>query len=118
MRTYNGNNSRTFPAFADVETNTAATGRSLLVPNLSNDSDYRPSVVLFNPTGDSVTLEGRIIGGDGSQIGSTFTRMLAGYEMNVVTTEVRSNTYSNANVVIEVTSGAGGSWSRARRRTM
>ena len=54
-----------------------------------------------------MTLEGRIIGANGSQIGTTFTRTLAGYEMNVVTTEVRANTYSNANVVITVTSGTG-----------
>jgi hypothetical protein len=64
-------------------------------------------VVLFNTTADSATVEGKIIGSNGSQIGSTFTRTLAGYEMSVVTAEVRSNTYSNANVVITVTAGTG-----------
>ena len=75
--------------------------------HIATTAAYRPSVVLFNPTADSVTVEGRIIGSDGSQIGSTITRTLAGYEMNVVTTEVRANTYSNATIVIKVTSGTG-----------
>jgi hypothetical protein len=107
VRSYNGNFSRTFPALADNETNTAATGRTLIIPNLSNDASYRPSVVLFNPSADSVTLEGRIIGSNGSQVGSTINRTLAGYEQNTIVTEVRSNTYSNADFRVTVTGGAG-----------
>jgi M6 family metalloprotease-like protein len=107
VRSYNGNFSRTFPGLADVETNTAAVGRSLIIPNLSNDASYRPSVVLFNPTADAVTVEGRIVGSDGGQVGSTINRTLAGYEQNTIVTEVRSNTYSNADFRVTVTGGSG-----------
>ena len=62
VRTFNGSNSRTFPALADVETNTAASGRQLIVPNISNDISYRCSVVLFNPGTETVEAEVRIIG--------------------------------------------------------
>jgi hypothetical protein len=107
VRSYNGNFSRTFPGLADVETNTAAVGRSLIIPNLSNDASYRPSVVLFNPTADAVTVEGRIVGSDGGQVGSTINRTLAGHEQNTIVTEVRSNTYSNADFRVTVTGGSG-----------
>jgi len=107
VRTYNGNFSRTFPALSDNDANTAASGRLMIIPNICNNATYRPSVVLFNPTGDSVTAEVKIIGGDGVQIGSTITRTVAGYEMNVITTEVRANTYDNAFVRVEVTSASG-----------
>jgi hypothetical protein len=107
VRSYNGSFSRTFPALADVETNTAATGRSLIIPNLSNDSSYRPSVILFNPSADSVTAEVKIIGSNGAQVGSTISRTLAGYEQNTIVTEVRSNTYSNADILVNVTGGSG-----------
>jgi C1A family cysteine protease len=107
VRTYNGNYSRTFPALSDDEANTAALGRSMLIPNISRDTAYRPSVVLFNPSGASVTVEGKIIGTNGAQIGSTFSRVLASHQMSVVTTEVRADTYSNANILITVTAGSG-----------
>jgi hypothetical protein len=107
VRAYNGNFSRTFPALADVATNTAASGRSLLISNLSNDTAYRPSVVLFNPSADSVTAEVKIIGSNGSQVGSTINRTLAGYEQNTIVDEVRANTYSNADILVTVTGGSG-----------
>ena len=106
LRCYNGNSTRTIPAFQDVEANTAAIGRSLMIPNICNDTQYRPSVALFNTTADSVTAELRIIGSDGAQIGSTINRTLAGYEMSGVG-ELRNYTYSNAFVRITVTGGSG-----------
>jgi hypothetical protein len=106
-RTVNGNFARTFPALADVEANTAVMGRSLLIPNISNNTAYRPSVVLFNPGSDSVTIEGKIVGSDGVQIGSTFARTLAANQAGVISVEVRANTYSNGNIMIIVTAGNG-----------
>jgi hypothetical protein len=106
LKGYNGNVTRTFPAFQDVEANTAAVGRDLLIPNISMNTAYRPSVALFNTTANSVTVEVRIIGSNGSQIGSTSTRTLAGYEMAGVA-GLRDNTYSNAFIGIKVTSGSG-----------
>ncbi|MBN2346762.1 MAG: hypothetical protein JXO51_10275 [Candidatus Aminicenantes bacterium] len=107
VRTYNGGNSRTFPALTDCVTNTAALSRELVIPNLSNDADYRPSVALFNTGTCSMTLEVKIWGSDGTQIGSTMTRTLAGYEMSVLASELRQDTYSNATVTVDVTSGTG-----------
>jgi hypothetical protein len=107
VSTYSGNSSRTFPALADVEANTATAGRNLLIPDISNNTTYRPSVVLFNPSADNVTVDVKIIGNNGAQIGSTISRTLAGYQMNTISAEVRANTYSNANILITVTSETG-----------
>jgi hypothetical protein len=106
LKGYNGNVTRTFPAFQDVEANTAAVGRDLIIPNTSNDATYRPSVALFNSSADSVTADVQIIGSNGSQIGATINKTLAGYEMSGVT-GLRDTTYSNAFVRITVTGGAG-----------
>jgi hypothetical protein len=106
-RSYNGNFTCTFPALQDVETNTAALGRSLLVPNISNNTAYRPKVSLFNCGSSSATVEVRIIGSNGIQVGSTITRILAGYEMNTILDEVRAYNYDNAAIRIDVTSGSG-----------
>ena len=38
LKSYNGNVTRTVPAFRDVEANTAAIGRDLMIPNISNDT--------------------------------------------------------------------------------
>ncbi|MBN2346067.1 MAG: hypothetical protein JXO51_06720, partial [Candidatus Aminicenantes bacterium] len=81
-------------------------GRKMMIPNLSNDADYRPSVVLFNTGSGSVTAAVKIIGANGAQIGTTTTRTLAGSEMSVVASELRQDTYSNATVTVEVTSGS------------
>ena len=108
VRTFNGNYSRTFPALTDSDTNTANAARELLIPNISNNGSYRPSVVLFNPSSDSVTVNLFIYGTDGLQIGSTINRVLAGHEMNVVTAEVRANTYSNAIVRVKPTADSVG----------
>jgi hypothetical protein len=90
----------------DVEDTTAAAGRDLMIPNISNDTSYRPSVVLFNADSSSATVEVRIIGANGVQIGSTISRTLQGYEMSGVG-EVRDYTYSNAFIRVTVTGGSG-----------
>jgi len=107
VRTFNGGFSRTFPALADNEATTAASGRSLMIPNISNNASYRPSVVLFNPATESVNVEVKVIGADGVQIGSTATRAMSAYEMTVVTSELRASTYSNATVRVTVTTAWG-----------
>jgi uncharacterized repeat protein (TIGR03803 family) len=106
IRSYNGNYSRTFPALADVETNTAALGRTMVVPNMSMDTNFRPSLVLFNPSADSVTADVQIINSNGSQVGSTVVKTVAGYEMTGVA-GLRDNTYSNADFRVTVTGGSG-----------
>jgi hypothetical protein len=106
LKSYNGNATRTFPAFRDVEANSAGLGRDLIIPNISMNTAYRPSVALFNANPGSVTVEVRIIGSDGAQIGPTITRTLAGFEMAGVA-GLRDYTYSNAFIRITVTSGTG-----------
>jgi hypothetical protein len=107
VRTYNGNFSRTFPGLQDRAETSAASGRTLLVPNICNNASYRPSLILFNPSADSVTVEVRIIGSNGTQIGSTINRTLAGYEQSTIVNEVRANTYDNAKLRVQVTAGSG-----------
>jgi hypothetical protein len=106
-RSYNGNGSGTFSALQDVDDNTAAVGRSLLVPNISNNTAYRSKLALVNTTSSSATVEVRIIGSNGIQVGSTITRTLAGNEMLPLVTEMRVDTYNNASIRIDVTSGGG-----------
>lgn len=107
VRTYHGAYAMSFPALSDVAANTAEVGQSLLIPNISNNKDYRSSVVLFNPTNKPVSLEMKIISAQGAQIHSTIRRTLAGYEMNEITTQVRTEVYSNANILITPISGSG-----------
>jgi subtilisin family serine protease len=107
VRTYNGNVSRTFPALADVATNTAASGRSLVIPNISNNGFYRPSVVLFNAAAESATVEVKVIGASGAQVGATISRSLAGYQQNTIVDELRAMSYANADVTVTVTGGSG-----------
>jgi hypothetical protein len=103
-----GHSSRTFPALADVEENTANYGgRQLLIPNLSNNAEYRSSVVLFNSSGIEAVVHVALYDGNGNQIGSTVDRDLGPYEMNVITDELRAPLapfYSNATAVVTVTS--------------
>jgi uncharacterized delta-60 repeat protein len=107
VRTRNGSYSRTFPGLQDREENTAAGGRVLLVPNLCYNGFYRPSLVLYNPSADSVTVDVTIVGGDGAQLGSTISRSLAGYEQNTIVDELRAFAYDNAKARVQVTGGAG-----------
>ena len=106
-RSYNGDSSCSFPALRDVNDNTAAVGRSLLVPNISNNTDYRAKIMLVNTTSSSATVEVRIIGSNGSQVGSTISRTMAGMEMLPLVNELRVDTYDNAAIRIDVTSGSG-----------
>ena len=48
-----------------------------------------------------------LVPGSMAASGSTPTRTLAGFQMSVVTTELRASTYSNASVLVEVTAGSG-----------
>ena len=106
-RSYNGNSSCSFPAMQDIETNTAAVGRSLVIPNISNNTAYRAKIMLVNTTSSSATIEVRIIGGNGSQVGGTISRTMAGYEMLPLVNEMRVDTYDNASIRIDVTGGSG-----------
>ena len=59
-RTLNGSYSKTFPGFSVHDSNTADTGRVMVVPNLTNNATYRSTVGMFNPTAYALTMELRL----------------------------------------------------------
>ena len=89
-RTVNGNFTKTFNGLSDTATNTADTTRAMLIQNITNNGIYRPSLSVFNPSTDSVTVEFRIVDASGALVGSAFSRTLSGYDMQVITDEVRA----------------------------
>jgi len=112
-RTMNGNYSKTFPGLLDVEANSASISRQMMIQNLTSNAAYRTTVGCFNPSGSSVTAEFRLMDAAGSQIGSSFSKILVGYDFQVFSpfTEVGAPypSYSHDNVflLINPTSGAG-----------
>jgi hypothetical protein len=110
-RTLNGNYSKTFPGLNLTDANTANTARRMILQNFVNNATYRSSCGFFNPTADSVTLELKLIDANGSQIGSTVTRTLVGYDFQSFSpfnqAGVPYPTYSYDNVVLWVTPTSG-----------
>jgi Abnormal spindle-like microcephaly-assoc'd, ASPM-SPD-2-Hydin/Beta-propeller repeat len=112
-RTLNGNYSKTFPGLNLTDSNTSNTSRRMILQNFVNNSTYRSSCGFFNPTTDSVTLELKLIDATGSQIGSTITRTLLGYDFqsfspfNQAGVPYPANSYDNVVLWITPTSGSG-----------
>ena len=112
-RTLNGNYSKTFPGLNLKESNTANTARRMILQNFVNNATYRSSCGFFNPTADSVTLELKLIDANGSQIGSTITRTLVGYDFqsfspfNQAGVPYPANSYDNVVLWITPTTGSG-----------
>ncbi|MCU0277221.1 MAG: hypothetical protein MUF02_10320, partial [Acidobacteria bacterium] len=79
-RTLNGNYSKTFPGLNLVAAETADTTREMLIQNYTNNVGYRSTSGFFNPTADAVTVEFTLLDGSGAQIGSQFSKTLAGYD--------------------------------------
>ena len=112
-RTLNGNYSKTFPGLNLTDANTADTSRRMMIQNFVNNSTYRSTCGIFNPTADSVTLELKLIDANGSQIGSTITRTLVGYDFqsfspfNQAGVPYPANSYDNMVLWVTPTSGSG-----------
>jgi Beta-propeller repeat len=112
-RTLNGNYSKTFPGLNLTDSNTANTSRRMMLQNFVNNATYRSNCGFFNPTADNVTLELKLINSDGSQIGSTITRTLVGYDFqsfspfNQAGVPYPANSYDNVVLWITPTSGSG-----------
>jgi len=112
-RIVNGNYSKTSPGFNDLEANTADATRQMMIQNLTNNISYRSTIGCFNPTSDTVNVEFRLMDGDGSQIGMTFTRIFMGYDFQAFSPFTEAGRpypdYSYDNVFIRITpvSGSG-----------
>ena len=105
-RTLNGNYSKTFPALSLHDSNTADTSRAMIIPNLTNNSTYRSTCGMFNPTADAVTMELRLRDAANTQIGSTITKTLNGYGFNAFNpfneAGVPYPAYSYDNVILQI----------------
>ncbi len=112
-RTLNGNYSKTFPGLNLVNAETADTTRMMLIQNYTNNVGYRSTSGFFNPSEYSVTVEFTLLDGSGAQIGSQFSRTLAGYDFQAFNPFIQAgvpypaNSYDNIILRIRPTSGAG-----------
>jgi inosine/xanthosine triphosphate pyrophosphatase family protein len=112
-RTLNGNYSKTFPGLNDDSSNTADLFNPMMVQNTVSNATYRTFIGCFNPSTDSVTVEFRIYGSNGIQIGNTITKTFVAKDFqsfNLFTAAgVPYPTYSYDNTWVEVrpVSGAG-----------
>ncbi len=79
-RVVNGDYSKTCSGLNYVDANTADTARQMIIQNLTSNAIYRSTVSCFNPTADSLTVEFRLIDGNGNLIGSSFTKTFVGYD--------------------------------------
>ena len=112
-RTLNGSYSKTFPAFSLHDSNTADTSRVMIVPNLTNNSIYRSTCGMFNPTTAAVTLELQLRDAANTQIGTTITKTISGYgftafsPFNDAGVAYPANSFDNVILEIQPTSGTG-----------
>ena len=112
-RTLNGNYSKTFPGLNLVDAETADTSRVMLIQNYTNNSTYRSTCGFFNPTGDAVTVEFTLLNGSGAQIGSQFSKTLAGHDFQAFNPFTEAgvpypgSSYDNVILRVRPTSGAG-----------
>ncbi|MCG2811144.1 MAG: hypothetical protein L6428_06775, partial [Candidatus Aminicenantes bacterium] len=112
-RTLNGNYSKTFPGLNVVDAETADTSRVMLIQNYTNNSSYRSTCGFFNPTADAVTVEFTLLNSSGVQIGTSFSKTLAGHDFQAFNPFIQAgvpypgNAYDNIILRVRPTSGAG-----------
>jgi hypothetical protein len=112
-RTLNGNYSKTFQGMNLAYSYTADTTQPMMIQNVSANDTYRSAIGCFNFTTDPVTVEFMLIAADGSQIGSTFTRVFNGKEFQSFNPFAQAGTpyptYINYNtwILIRPVSGIG-----------
>ena len=103
----------TFPGLNLEDAETADTSRAMLIQNYTNNATYRSTCGFYNPTADSITVEYTLLSGSGAQIGTPFTRTLAGYDFQSFNPFVQSgvpypaNSYDNVILRVRPTSGSG-----------
>ncbi len=112
-RTLNGFYAKTFTALSLHDANTADTSRAMVVANLTNNVNYRSTAGFFNPTSDSVTVEFTLLDASNSQVGTPFSRTLAGHEFQAFNPFIQAgvsypaNSFDNVILRVRPTSGTG-----------
>ena len=112
-RTQNGYYAKTFTALSIHDANTATTSRAMVVSNLTNNAGYRSTAGFFNPTTDSVTVEFTLLDAGNSQVGSQFSKTLAGHEFQAFNPFIQAGvpypgaSYDNVILRVRPTSGSG-----------
>jgi len=112
-RIRNGNYSKTFPGLRMANGTTADTSRSMLILDLISNSSYRSSCGFFNISPDPVTVEFRLVNGQGNTVGSIFTKTFVGYDYKTFNPFVEagvpypSNSFDNIVLLVRPISGAG-----------
>ncbi len=76
-RTTNQDGSKTFQGLNESIHNTCSLERTMMVQNMVSDGTYRPSFGVFNPSGDSVTVEFSLISRDGNTLGTAFQKTVS-----------------------------------------
>ena len=113
VRELNGNYAKTFSGLNLVDAETADTARAMLIQNFTNNSNYRSTAGFFNPTSDPVTVELTLLDSGGAQIGSPFSKTLAGHEFQAFDpftwagVPYPGSSYDNVILRVRPTSGAG-----------
>ncbi|MDH4197550.1 MAG: hypothetical protein OEW05_09105, partial [Candidatus Aminicenantes bacterium] len=112
-RTLNGNYAKTFPGLRPTAGNSPDAMNDLVVQNLTNNATYRSTCGFYNPTADSVTVAFRLYDGDGTLIGSLFSRTFVGYDFQSFNPFTQAgvpypgSSYDNTILMITRTSGTG-----------
>ncbi len=113
VRELNGNYAKTFSGLNLVEAETADTTRSMLIQNYTNNAGYRSTSGFFNPTADSITVEFTLLNGSDGQIGTQFSKTLAGHGFQAFDPFAEAgvpypgNSYDNVILWVRPTSGTG-----------
>ena len=113
VRELNGNYAKTFSGLNLVDAETADTARMMLVQNVTNNASYRATVGFFNPTSDSLTVELTLLDSSGAQIGTQFSKTLAGHAFQAFDpftwagVPYPGSSYDNVILRVQPTSGAG-----------
>jgi hypothetical protein len=106
-KTKNGNYSKTFPGLNYNADNTVGGGRVMMIQNLANNDTFRTAYGGFNIKDESVTVEYKLIAGDGSTIGTPFNKTFSAYQYQAVNifdeAGVPYPTYSFDNVWLKIT---------------
>jgi len=113
VRQVNGDYSKTHPGLNNVDANSADTSRQMMIQNLTSNSMYRTAVGCFNLTSLSVTVEFRLIDGNGNTIGAAFSKTFVGFDyqaffpFNEAGVPYPSYSYDNVYLRVIPTSGTG-----------
>ncbi len=112
-REVNGNYSKTFPGLNLADPETADTSRMMLVQNITNNATYRTTCGFYNPMADAVTVEYTLLNASGGQIGTPFSKTLAGHDFQAFNpftlagVPYPGNSYDNVILRVRPTSGRG-----------